>query len=452
MKPKTRLQLEVWNLHIDYLTEPKHQENFVISNHDNYYTTHYKNLICLECNHQWKPELEFWKEEVAGVCCPSCSKNLKKITIQNNLISKFITYSVAETVGRFQVFRYFSCWKHMHKNKLPKYYFRDLFEEWKDYDKNKSVIVGRIPTWTGDGFNSSDYEIRYNKQPVYRNSEYDKFASDVNCPDPEFLPRFKKFGIDNFDHNCDWRYLIAELERSPKIETLLKAKQKELLFFGVHRDSKHNTYWPQIKMIMRNGYTITDAGIWYDYLDLLRYFKKDLFSLTFICPKDLHKEHDRWMKKKRIILKKERRAEEKLEIIKRQERKTFTTEKYIEQKGKFFDLKFTSDKISIEVLKSIDEFKAEGDELKHCIYTNEYYFKKDYLVLSAKVSGVRAETIEIDLRNFVVTQARGKGNVSTKYHDAILELINKNISKIKRAAIEVVNKEKNLTNNKKQAA
>lgn len=451
MKPKTRLQLEVWNLHNDYLTEPKHHENFVISNHDNYYTTHYKNLICLECNHQWKPELEFWKEEVAGVSCPSCSKKLKKITINNNLIQRIISYSVVEVVDRFQVFRYFSCWKSMYKNKAPKYYFRSLFEEWKDYDKNKSVIVGRIPTWTGDGF-CADYEIRYNKQPVFRNSEYDKFASDVNCPNSEFLPRFKKFELKDSVHDCDWRYLITELERNSKIETLLKAKQKELLYFGVHRDSKHNWYWPQIKIVIRNNYKITDAGIWYDYLDLLGYFKKDLFSPKFICPKDLHKEHDWWMKKKQIILEKERRVEEKLEIIKRQERLNFNNEKYVEQKGKFFDLKFTSDKISIEVLKSIEEFKDEGEELKHCLYTNEYYFKKDYLVLSAKVSGKRTETIEIDLRNFVVTQARGQGNVSTKYHDAILELITQNISKIKRAAIEVVNKENNLTNNKKQAA
>ncbi|MBC7750061.1 MAG: PcfJ domain-containing protein [Methylotenera sp.] len=450
MKPKTRLQVEVWNLH-QQLSEPKHHESFVISNHDFYYTTHYKNLICLECNHSWKPE-QIWQEEVIGMSCPSCEKQLKKITIDNNVFKKIISYSVVQVVDRFQVFRYFSCWKWMYKNKPPKYYFKSLFEEWKDYDKNKSVIVGRNPSWTGDGFSSSDYEVRYNKQPYYRSSEFDRFASDINCPGPEFLPRFKKFGLEDTFHNCDYRYLIRSLQDSSKIETLLKAKQKELLFFGVHKDSRHNTYWPQIKIVMRNNYEIKDAGIWYDYLDLFRYFNKDLHSPKFVCPENLHAEHDRWMKKKRIILENERRENERLQIIKRQERKDFNDVQYIEQKGKFFNLVFASENITIEVLKGIEDFRIEGDELKHCVYTGEYYFKKKSLILSAKVDGARTETIEINLESFKIMQSRGLKNQATKFHDDIVNLIESNISKIKKAAQKSVKQEKKLTINNKEAA
>lgn len=449
MKPKTRLQVEVWNLHKD-LEEPKHHESFVITNHDFYYTTHYKNLICLECNHAWKPS-QVWQEEVIGVSCPSCFKKLKKIKINNGNFEKIISYSVVEVVGRFQVFRYFSCWKYMYKNKLPKYNFRSLFEEWKDYDKNKSVIVGRNPTWTGDGFSSSDYEVRYNKQPVYRNSEFDRFASDINCPDPEFLPIFKKFGLEDTFHNCDYRHLLHSLERSPKLETLLKAKQKKLLEFGVHKDSRHNTYWDSVKIVMRNNYKITDASIWYDYLDLLRYFNKDLRNSKYVCPANLKLEHDRFMKRKNEILRIEEIERERLNIIKRQQKIEDSIVQYVARFQKFFDLKFTSNKISIEVLKSIDEFKIEGDELKHCVYTNEYYLKEKSLIMSARVDGVRTETIEVDLKSFKIMQSRGLDNESTKYHDEIVSCIESNISKIKRLA-QIIKQEKKITIKNQQAA
>lgn len=442
MKPKTRLQFEVWNLH-QQLSEPKEHESFIISNHDFYYTTHYKNLICLECNHQWKPDLDFWKEEVVGVSCPSCQKQLKKITINNGNLLRIISYSVVQVVGRFQVFRYFSCWKHMYKNKLPSYHFRSLFEEWKDYDKNKSVIVGRNTTWTGDGFQWGDYEIRFNKQLVYRSSEFDRFASDINCPGPTFLPRFKKFGLEDTFHNCDYRFLIRAIEGSSKIETLFKAKQKELLEFGVHKDNRHNTYWPQIKIVMRNNYEIKDAGIWYDYLDLLRYFNKDLHSPKFICPKNLHAEHDRLMKKKREIQRLEEIERARLNVIKRQQKLEDQIVQYVERFKKFFDLKFTSKSMSVEVLKSIDEFKIEGDELKHCVYTNEYYLKKKSLIMSAKVDGVRTETIEVDLKSFKILQSRGLGNESTKYHDEIVALVIQNMNKISKV-VQSLKEEKQI--------
>lgn len=434
MRPRTRLQVEVWNLHKE-LSEPVEHENFVISNHDLYYTTHYKNLICLECNHNWKPS-QIWHEEVLGVECPSCKKKLKKITIHNNLFEKIISYSVVEVVERFQVFRYFSCWKLMYKNKPPRYHFRRLFEEWKDYDKNKSVIVGRNPTWTGDGFSSSDYEVRFNKQPYLRQSEFDKFASDINCPGAEFLPRFKKYGLGKDFHNCDYRYLISALERSPKIETLLKAKQKELLFFGVHKDSRHNTYWDSVKIVMRNKYMIKDAGIWYDYLDLLRYFKKDLHNAKYVCPKNLNLEHDRLMKKKRAILRVQEQERERLQTIKRQQKLEQAIIEYVERNKKFFDLEFSTGNISIKVLQSIEEFKEEGDELKHCVYTNEYYLKEKSLILSAKVDGKRAETIELKLPELKIEQSRGLSNKSTEYHDQILNLVKKNLGVIKKIVIQ----------------
>lgn len=449
MKPKTRLQVEVWDLHKS-LSEPREHEAFVISKHEFYYTTHYKNLVCLECNHKWKPSA-IWHEQVIGVKCPSCDKNLKKITINNNLFERIITYQVTQVVGRFQVFRYFSCWKLMSKNKPPRYHFRSLFEEWCEYDKNKKVVVGRNPSWTGDGFSSSDYEVRYNKQPYFQQSAFDSYTSQFNCLGAEFLPRFRKYDLAKFNHNIDYRHLIENVARSSKVETLFKAKEIKLLEYSIKNDSKHNSYWYQIKIVIRNKYKVLDAGIWYDYLDLLRYFNKDIHNPKFVCPRNLKKEHDYWMRKKRIILDREAREREEQAVIRRQKKLEQAIVEYQQRNEKFFELFFAKENLTVQVLKTIEEFKEEGDELKHCVFTNEYYLKKNSLILSARLSGVRAETIEVDLKSFKILQSRGIRNNTTDYHDAIVQLVKSNISKIKKAMQEASKKEIQLTN-KNQAA
>lgn len=430
MRPRTKLHFEVLDLR-KYLNDRKEHEAYAINQHDFYYTNHYKNLICLECNHQWKPN-QIWHEEVIGVECPSCKKKLQKIQTENGgLACKILTYSIAEVIDRFQIVRYFSCWKQMSKRKKPSYLFRNLFEEWKDWDKNKRVIIGRTMGWYGDGFNSTNYEIRNPSQRVYSNNTYDGFASDLNCPMPTFLPRFHKYQLTSYDHHCDWRHLIHKLEFSSQVETLLKSKQKELLYYAVHKYSKHDTYWASIKIAIRNNYFVQDPGIWYDYLDLLRFFGKDLHSPKYVCPEDLFKAHDYWMKKKEKVDEINRIEEERLSLIRRQQRIENLEREYIERCSKFFDLEFKSGDISISVLKSVEEFKQEAEALQHCVYTNEYYAKSNSLIFSAKVQGVRTETIEVKLKSMTIEQSRGLKNNPSVYHKEIVQLLKRNIGKIK---------------------
>lgn len=435
MKPKTKLQVEVFDLH-QKLSVPQDHEPFVISKHQFYYTTHYKNLVCLECNHSWKPA-QAWHEEVLGAECPSCNKKLKKITINNGVFIRIITYSVVQVIGRFQVVRYFSCWKSMFKNKNPQYHFRSLFEEWMDRDKGKKVIVGCNTSYNGDGFSSSSYEVRY-ANPRWGQSEYDRFTSDFNCPGAEFLPRFSKYGLTEYKHDCDYRILLDRIQNSPKIETLFKAKQKELLHFSLFNGNRHLSFWDSIKIVIRNKYKIIDVGMWYDYLDLLRYFKKDLHNSKYVCPKDLMKDHNHLMKKKREILRLEEIENERLKVIRRQKNLDKAIVDYVERNRNFFDLEFTEDNITVKLLQSVEEFKLEGDELKHCVYTNEYYSKQNSLVFSAKVEGKRTETIEVSLHSLKIEQSRGLDNKSTEHHNKIVNLVNKNLKEIRKIVIKTL--------------
>jgi len=325
----------------------------------------------------------------------------------------------------------------MYKNKKPVHHFRSVFEEWTDYEKNKKVVVGRNTTWTGDGFTSSDYEVRRNKSQYGGMTEYDRFASDYNCPGAEFLPRFDKYAFNKHSgHDCDWRYLIRKIELQPRIETLLKARQYELLLHAVHKDSHYNSYWPQIRIMLRNKYKVSDAGIWYDYLKLLVEFGKDIRSPKFILPKNLKRAHNFYVAKKQKKTDKEIAQRE----LVRQEREREQAAKdkiLIDMKLEVFkDFALEKGKMKIVTLIEEEDVKQEGKILKHCVHTNGYHKKAGILLMSARLGGKRLETIELSLSSFKIIQARGIDNKPTQYHDEIIDIIKRNIKKISKLVEE----------------
>ena len=99
-------------------------------------------------------------------------------------------------------------------------------------------------------------------------------------------------------------------------------------------------------------------------------------------------------------------------------------------KAPFFGIAFTDGVIQVKVLESVQEYLEEGKVLHHCVFTNEYYLKKQSLILSARIDGKRIETIEVSLETMKVIQCRGLQNKNTEYHDRIIDLVNRNISQI----------------------
>jgi len=115
-------------------------------------------------------------------------------------------------------------------------------------------------------------------------------------------------------------------------------------------------------------------------------------------------------------------------------------EAYKEFIQRFLGLSISNGEILIEPLKSVSEFIQEGDELHHCVFTNEYFNREDTLILSAKISGQRVETIQFDLKNMDVVQSRGLFNKNTIYHEEILKIVDQNkhlIQQCKRRELNV---------------
>lgn len=73
--------------------------------------------------------------------------------------------------------------------------------------------------------------------------------------------------------------------------------------------------------------------------------------------------------------------------------------------------------------------------MHHCVYRMKYYKKPESLILSARdKEGKRLETVEVSLKTFKVVQSRGLQNNSTRAHDEIISLVEKNMNLIRTAA------------------
>ena len=84
---------------------------------------------------------------------------------------------------------------------------------------------------------------------------------------------------------------------------------------------------------------------------------------------------------------------------------------------------------------TIKEFYDEGEAMHHCVFTNKYYSKDGCLIIGARVNGERAETIEVNTKEWRIMQCRGKHNQDSQYHEAIMEAMTNNINKYRRMAL-----------------
>lgn len=426
MKPRTKLHFQVVELssRLHGITQSQKEWSFKeCLPHKGY--ANKSSAFCLDCGESFSLALIKRKKAV----CPHCETKLEIVSTRKTTREQTNYFAIAEVFGEFQVVRNFELTAYYKKGNPVNRRLHEILQYWIQ-PNGKVTMFGKSHNTQGfcDSWSGS-MEIRQENGHSYYGSKYEVYARHYH-PSSVFKPEYLKYGINHNLSVITVLEAIKHVPNNPHLETLLKAKQYSLL--GQLQSYRIQSYWPSIKICLRNKYKVTDATIWFDYLDLLRYFKKDMRNAKYVCPKNLKKEHDKLMAKKREIQRAEEREREAKRVIQRQKRLDQAIIDYAQRMQQFFDLEFKQGKISITVLKSIDEFKEEGDELKHCVYTNEYYLKEKSLMLSAKVDGKRAETIEVKIPEMKIEQSRGLHNKSTKYHDKIIKLVENNLKEIRK--------------------
>ena len=418
MKPRTRIQKEVVRQSGGLPDLTRKQAAYAFEHCFKHYAHRTKGgiITCTECGHRWKSGHPL-AETVCGCTCPHCGMELEVLDTRKRLFKDTEYYSVITARKGYQVLRYFMASVTRRVGQPAEYSLIEVVQWWIAPD-GKTEVIARLRAmhtmyydlWT----EWSDMELRGNKkQRAY------KIDAHKTYPTMRVIPELRRNGFKGEFHRLTPLEMFSAILSDNRKETLLKAGQTEMLRHSVKSAKDLWNYWSAIKICIRNRYTIKDAPIWCDYIDLLQHFGKDTNNAKYVCPNDLHKEHDRWLAKLEAERERQRKGE--------QRRKALEDEKkFRELKGRFFGIAFTDGKILVRTLESVAEYMEEGLAMHHCVFSNEYHLKEDSLILSATIDGKRIETVEISLRTMKVVQSRGVCNRQTEYHKQIVTLVNDN--------------------------
>ena len=377
-------------------------------------------VTCLECGHS-----HINATARKHCICPECSTKLTIQDTKKRVFSNCQYFCIITTCKGFQVLRFFYIDYRAKVGKKAYYFHCEVIQRWIAPNGKHATIARLRPmtcfqdTWQFH----SPLEIRP-ERPFYN-----AYPTRV-YPYQQLIPEIQRSGYNKQFYGLTPFELFHYILMENRAETLLKAGQTKLLkYFACNHYHKINDYWPSIRICIRNGYTVKQATEWGDYINLLRFFDKDLHNAKYVCPVDLKAEHDRYVKKKREHQERERKEQARKKAMENEE-------KFIEMKSRFFGIQFSNKSIQVRVLESVDEIMLEGDIMHHCVFTNDYHLSPDSLILSAShINGERLETIEFSLSTLKVLQCRGICNKNTEYHEQILKLVKKNISLIKKRLV-----------------
>lgn len=391
-----------------------------------------KEYTCMDCGHSWKGE------RAENITCPHCAAELIVETDRKQKHSYKDYFMVVTRCGDFQVLRMYSINTHLYKGKKANYWIGEAFQCWIT-PEGKEVIIGRARYYMCHYYDawdwSSNLEVR-NEHYAHSVIPY-KVIGRI-----KLIPQLIRNGFKGNFHDCSPRSIIKGLLTNNRIETLWKVGQIELVRHLTISSYKFDRYWSIIKIVMRHHYIIKDASMWYDLLDFLSYFNKDIHNPKLICPDNLKEAHDYWQHKVEAKRERERQQIERERLLNEEERylrnlnKVAKEEKkYQKAKSKFFDLIFNDKELTIKPLVSVREFVEEGHQLHHCVFSNKYYDKEESLILHAIVDNTSVATIELNIENLKILQCRGPYNSVPPLKDRIISLIEANKNKIAQKII-----------------
>lgn len=429
MKPRTKLQFRVMELsnRLPMIGEEvnKWAKEKVVA-HIGYRTK--KFIYCTECGQYFDNTLiKDGKKET----CPHCGTQLVITTSKKRTDKEELFFCIVDKCEEFQVFRYVYFLR-SNKNGKPAHYFIDeVMQKWMSDDEEITIVAkSRLmnSAYQFDGWShSSEMQIRTIGMH-YNSFNYEVYVN-MTYPVQRWKGEYKKYGVNRQIIGADPYWLLKHVKHNPKAETLIKAKQYSLLGYMTNGNRSFiDRFWPTVKICMRNKYIIKDASLYADYIQLLDRYNKDLRNAFYVCPKNLHNVHDFYVAKRR----KEQEKAEKERLERELLRQKDAEKKFLERISRFIDLVIKDKQLTIVPLKSVEEFKSEGDAMHHCVFSNGYWKRDDCLILSARIGEERIETIEINLKTFDIVQSRGACNQNTKYHDRIIGIVKKNIGLIRQ--------------------
>ena len=434
MKPSTKAQREVAEL---TATLPAFNERDLKDARRGYARVYVgaKTAWCNCCGNVWESDL--WGRRKENEVCPHCGAKGKVVKSAGKRTSDekyYVTF--VRVVKDWQVIRTAICRRIVEKGDLENVYFsiNEVYQRWMR-PNTVDVIVGRgvhgmysyyCDVWNHD----SAWTIR---------KEHLRFELEGDvCGKVQLSKVVRRNGVKTIRRDVGVKDLLWHIIHDERAEILAKGKQWDMLTHLTAPSKARDVgrWWKEIRVAMRNGYHIKDAGLWLDMVELLHKCGKDVRNPHYICPKDLHLAHDAalMLDARRLDrLAAQQADKEKDKKAKAVLADTKLAEQYAERVSKWLNAVIKGQGITIRPLQSIREFYEEGEAMHHCVFTCGYYKKDGVLVLTARKAGVRLETIELDTKAWRILQCRGRFNKESAHHKAILSLMERNMDKLRKA-------------------
>lgn len=317
-------------------------------------------ITCTKCGHSWQGMGELINT-LLGCSCPNCKTELIVKTTQKRTFDDSYYMTVIDSHKGYQVIRTLMLGYTGKIGEATKYSYSEVMQRWIA-PNGKHCTFARLRQTMGTMYYDSwifytPLELRSeNADNKYCLNIYDRIDTGAIYPKQKLIPELKRTGLKKAFYNQKPLNLFRTLLSDSRAETLIKAGYAKLLERIMDNGWTRNidSYWTFIKICIRNKYKIKDATLWCDYIDLLRFFGKDLHSARYVCPDNLKAEHDRYVIKKA-------KADAQIEI----EKQLAKEDAFREAKAKFFGLAFSDGVISVRVLESVAEIITEGKLMHH---------------------------------------------------------------------------------------
>lgn len=345
------------------------------------------------------------------------------------LAAYFVFY---QRIGDWQVIRFIMAKERYNQ---PIIYFEPV-RYWINRDGNYVMeMKQRMPLrycdcWIED----SELTIRRTKTMMLRYLDWTQDFHKVKS----LIPELKR---DNFTmpYGCPLPYTI-QLLTDGHLEMLHHMGLKYLAnkYYNLHFQQEQ--YWTAIRIALRHHYPLNterEVDTWWDMIKMEISVGVDLHNPHFVAPDNLKQMHDAFVTRERNVMDRRnreaqiKRENEKYNRVKRGENT------YKKSKAKWLGINFSNDLFDAHVLQSIEEFKDEGIAMCHCVFSCEYYKRKDSVILSIRdKKGKRIETAEVNIKKFYIAQQYGKHDSFSEWHEDIKNFINDNMWRFKQASME----------------
>ena len=421
MKPRNKKQQHIVELsgRLRPLTTPQMQ--WALNSTINHYGYRLKSgmCTCMKCGHEWL-------ETRNGMClCPECGTQIEIKDTKERVIRDKSYFNVITTMEDYQVIRMFLMIVEMRKGLKAKPAYLEIGSYWIDPKGGKTVVgLQRTLGYYIDSFAfGSPLEIRCD------NDAFNHIADQWVYPRIKVTDTIKRNGFKGSCHHIHPVTLFQQLLSNPKAETLMKSNDIKLLRYLCHNSEEVDKYWNTIKIAKRNGYKVTDAKTWFDYIKMLERMGRDINSPSLVAPKDLKHAHDEYVEKVNRQRRKEQREKERQQAIE-------DKAKFEELKSRYFGMAMTDGEIEIHSIDSVDDYYEIGERNHICCGSAKYFLKESTLTLTAYIGNKQIATIEISLDDFHIIQCRAFANQVCEYAEQIADIINANkkmIAERKRA-------------------